>query len=282
MRVVETGGLEVHLVSDGTARLDAGGLFGLVPRALYQRHHQPAADNTLPSALSCLFVRSRGKTILVDTGMGDKLTLEDAQRAGVTRPDGGLLQALARVGVSPDDVDVVINTHLHSDHCGGNTRREGDRLVAAYPRATYWVQRIEWAEASQPDARTRGTYRAENFAPLMAEGRVRLLHGDTEVTDQVRCVVTRGHTRAHQSLLLQAGEWSALYVGDMVSYAIHMANTAWLTAFDVEPLENIRTKEQWQRWAIETGGWLIFEHDQKTPVARLVKRGGRLAAEPIG
>jgi glyoxylase-like metal-dependent hydrolase (beta-lactamase superfamily II) len=273
--------LEIELVSDGGVRVDAGGPFGLVPRALYESIFEPDENNTLPMVLTCLLVRSRGKTILIDTGLGDKLSPAEVDRWKLSRPEGGLIESLASHGVRPDDVDIVLNTHLHADHCGGNTRFEGDALVPVFPRAEYWVQRMEWAEAYHPDARTQGTYLADNFAPLMPLGRLRLLHGDTLVTDQVSCVVTPGHTRAHQSIVLRAGEWRGLYVADMATYAVHMSRTAWLTAYDVQPLENVATKRRWQLWAIEHDAWLFFEHDPVTQIARLTEDGGRLRIEKV-
>lgn len=275
------GDLEFEVVSDGQVWADAGGLFGLVPRALYQRHHIPSPDNALRMNLNCLLVRSRGKTILIDSGLGTKLTEEDVRNWGLSRPSGGLLDNLAVAGVGPQDVDIVINTHLHWDHCGGNTYRDGEVLAPAFPRAEYWMQRTEWAEAIHPNARSRGTYLPDNFAPLVQQGRVRMLHGNTEVTDQVHCLITRGHTRAHQSVLLRAGEWQGLYVADMATYAIHMARAGWMTAYDVEPLENVRTKEAWQRWALDNQSWLFFEHDPEVTVARLVESDGRLEIEAV-
>jgi glyoxylase-like metal-dependent hydrolase (beta-lactamase superfamily II) len=275
------GELELNLIHTGLVSVDAGGPFGLVPRALYRRYVEPDADNNVLMALTCLLVRSRGKTILVDTGLGDKLAAPERRRWHL-ETDGGLSAELARHDVRPEDVDIVLNTHLHSDHCGGNTRLEADRLSAAFPRAEYWVQRIEWADASHPDARTASTYLPENFAPLMAEGRLRLLHGDTPVTDEVRCVVTPGHTRGHQSVVLESRGWRALYVADMATFALHMQRLSWLTAYDVLPLENVATKTRWRRWAMETGAWLIFEHDPKTPIARLIEHGGRVEMEPVG
>jgi len=278
---MQLGDLEVHLVSDGTVHVDAGGVFGLVPRALYALHQLPTPDNMVPMPLTCLLVRSRGATILIDTGLGDKLDTEEAENWGLARPEGGIVPGLEALGVKPDEIDIVINTHLHSDHCGGNTRWLNGRLVPTFPRAAYWVQRMEWADASHPDARTRGTYLAENFAPLMAEGRLKLLHGDTQVTDQVRCVVTPGHTRGHQSVLLQSGDVAGLYVGDMATYAVLMTRTAWVTAYDVEPLENIRTKKRWQDWALKNDAWLFFEHDPQMPIARLVLEGERLGVRAV-
>jgi len=279
---MRVGNLEFWVVSDGVAHVDAGGMFGLVPRALFGEAYPPDSANILPMALHCLLIRSRGKTILVDTGLGSKLDEDDQERWGIDRPSGGLVESLAGAGVGVEDVDIVINTHLHWDHCGGNTRRVNGRIEAVFPRAQYWVQRMEWADASHPDARTRGTYLADNFAPLQESGRLTLLHGDAAVTDQVRCVVTRGHTRGHQSVVLETEGWCGLFVADMASFGAHLTRTAWLTAYDVEPTENVRTKERWQRWAVRTGAWLFFEHDPGLLTARLIERAGRLELEPVG
>lgn len=270
---------EFHLVSDGVFWGDAGGAFGLVPKVLWEKVLQPDALNRVPFALNCLLVRSQGKTILVDTGMGDKLTPEEYAQWNMQRPEGGLLQALARLGVSPGDVDIVINTHLHADHCGGNTCLQEGQPVATFPNAEYWVQRLEYAEASFPNERTRATYLAANFRPLEASGQLRLLNGDTRVTSEVRTVITRGHTRAHQSVILEASREPVLYVADMASFAVHFERLAWLTAYDVEPLENLETKRRWQRWALEHNALLLFEHDVHTPIGRLAEREGKLSVK---
>jgi glyoxylase-like metal-dependent hydrolase (beta-lactamase superfamily II) len=275
------GDLEIHLLSDGVAYVDAGGPFGLIPPELYGNYLPPKADNTVPIHLTCMFVRSRGKNILIDSGLGEKLSPEQIDRWGLVRPSGSLLEGLERLGRGPEDVDIVLNTHLHADHCSGNTRLDSGRLSATFPNAEYWVQRIEWAQASHPDDRTRGTYDGENFEPLFEMGRLRLLQGDARVTDHITCRTTPGHTRGHQSIVLESGGWHGLYVGDMATYTVHMARTAWLTAFDVLPLENIRTKKYWQRWAFEKDAWLFFEHDPYIAVGRLRETGRGLNVEPV-
>ncbi len=275
------GELEIAVLHDGTVWVDAGGPFGLVPRKLYELHIMPTSENLIPMVLNCLLVRSQGKTILVDTGLGDKLSEDAALQWGLERDAGGLIEHLASLGVTPNDVDIVINTHLHADHCAGNTRLIDGEAQPVFPRAEYWVQRMEWAEACHPDARTRGTYFEQNFSPLLTQGQLKLLHGDTRVTDGVSCVVTPGHTRGHQSVLLQDGDWRGLFVADMASYAIQMARTSWLTAYDVYPLENIRTKQRWQRWAMDNEAWIFFQHDPQITIARLVEEDGRKRLTPI-
>jgi len=276
---VYLGALEVHLVSDGMVWADAGGLFGLVPRALYSRIVQPDEQNRLPMALTCLLLRSGGKTIVVDTGLGDKLTDKEKEVWNLQRPEGSLLEGLARLGCAPEDVDLVLNTHLHWDHCGGNTRGQPEAARPVFPRAEYLTQRLEYADAIAPNERTRATYLAGNFAPLVETGRMRLMDGDARLTDEVRAVVTRGHTRAHMSVRLESAGLSGLYVADLASYAVHFEKLAWVTAYDVEPLESIETKRRWQKWALERDALLIFEHDTLVPMGRLKEEGGRIRVE---
>jgi glyoxylase-like metal-dependent hydrolase (beta-lactamase superfamily II) len=278
---MKIGDLEIHPVSDGIVHVDAGGPFGLVPRPLYSEVYPPDGSNTIPMALTCLLVKTGGATLLIDTGLGDKLDAEAIARWRLERPEGGLVDSLRRLGVAPGDIDFVVNTHLHSDHCGGNTRIDGGRLAPTFPRATYMVQRMEWADASHPDARTRSTYALENFEPLLREGRLRLLHGDTTVVPGVDVVVTPGHTRAHQSVVLGAGGWWGFYPADLASYAVHLARLSWMTAYDAEPLETLRTKQRWQGWLSERAAWVFFEHDAGLPIGRLVRNRNRFDIEPV-
>ena len=268
---MQIGSVEFFIVSDGVMHQDAGGVFGLVPRALWEKVNAPDEQNRVPAALNCLLLISQGKKILIDTGLGEKLN--PRQEANFGREGGSqLLANLAQLGFAPDDIDLVINTHLHVDHCGGNTRRVAEQIVASFPRAEYWIQKLEWADAAFPNERTRATYFAENFQPLE---RVRLLEGDTRVTDEIKCIITRGHTRAHQSILIESGGEKAFYLGDMAGRAVYMERMAWIPAYDVEPLESLETKRRVRDWALEENALLIFEHDPEIAVARLKKDGER-------
>ncbi len=268
---MQIGRAKLHLVSDGLVWLDGGGPFGLVPRTMWEKLLSPDEFNRVPLSLYCLLIRSQGKTILVDTGLGDHLSDKQRQIYGLTRPNGGLIQALARLGLSPEAIDIVINTHLHADHSGGNTTRRGgnEELIPTFPRAEYWIQRQEWADAAFPNERTRAVYLPENFLPIKEVEQLHLLNGDTQVTSEVRTVITRGHTRAHQSVVIESEGEVALYTGDLATLAVHFERLAWVTAFDVEPLETIETKRRWQRWALERNARIILPHDTQTPLARL-------------
>ncbi len=270
---LQLGRVEFTLVSDGLIWLDGGGPFGLVPRVRWEKLLPPDELSRVPLSLNCLLIRSEGKTILVDTGLGDYLTDKQRQNFGLIRDNGGLTQALARVGVEPEEVDIVINTHLHADHCGGNTtyRDQSKELIPTFSNAEYWIQRLEWADAAFPNERTRNAYLAQKFLPLEETGQLRLLNGDTRVSSEVRTVITRGHTRAHQSVVIESQGKAALYTGDLATLAVHFERLAWLTAYDVEPLETIETKRRWQHWALERDALIIFPHDTQTPIGRLRK-----------
>lgn len=274
--VIKIGDIEIRLISDGQIMADAGGAFGLVPRPLYAPIIQPDDQNRIPMEHRSMLIRAGGKTILVETGLGTKLNEKTKKLMGLTRPNGGLVEGLARHGMQPEDIDLVINTHLHSDHCGGNTYFEGDELKPTFPNAEYWVQRLEYADAALPNERTRGTYFAHNFVPLYESGQMRLLDGDVEVVPGIRCAVTPGHTRAHQSIIFEQENAFAFYPSDLSTMAVQFARLAWMTAYDVEPLVTLETKRNWQRWVLERDALLLFVHDPLMAAGKLVEKDGRL------
>lgn len=276
------GQVEYEIVTDGTTWVDGGGAFGLVPRQTWARLLPPDDQNRIPMTLHCLLLRSEGKTILVDTGLGPDVPPKLRKIFGLERPEGDLLEGLARLGVGPGDVDLVINTHLHADHCAGNTRLREDEWIPTFPKAEYWVQRRELADATYPNERTRATYFPENFLPLQAAGQLRIIKGDTGVTSQVKTVMLRGHTRAHQGILIESEGEFGLFVADMASLSYHFERTAWVTAYDVEPLETIETKRRWQQWAVKTGATIFFQHDPNVLTARLLADGDRYRLDPLG
>jgi glyoxylase-like metal-dependent hydrolase (beta-lactamase superfamily II) len=274
---MQIGDVEFYVVNDGMMHVDGGGVFGLVPRTLWSRIEPPDELNRVACPLNCLLLISKGIKILVDTGLGGKLTARQEENFGRNR-GSSLLTNLARLGVGPEDVDLVINNHLPADHCGGNTRREAERTVSTFPRAEYWVQKQEWSDALFPNERTRTAYLAENVQGLE---RVRLLNGDTPVTDAIKCIVTRGHTRAHQSVLIDSRGEKAFYVGDMAGRAIYLEKLAWIPAYDVEPLETLETKRRVRDWAVDEDVLLIFEHDPGLECGRMKKDGDLWRVEKV-
>ena len=246
--MIQLGDFKLHLLNDCTVRVDAGGAFGLVPRVLYAAAFLPPdEDNLLPMTHHNLLVQAHGKNILLDSGYGSKMTEKQRGYFHYEQYNGGTLGGLARLGLSPEDIDLVIDTHLHNDHCGGNTAyAEDGSLVPVFPNAEYVVQRREYEDASHPNERTRATYIAANFRPLMESGQMRLLDGDTEFVPGVCGVVTPGHTPGHMSVRLESGGQHAAFVCDLATYCVHFERLGWMTAYDLEPMITLETKRQWQ------------------------------------
>jgi glyoxylase-like metal-dependent hydrolase (beta-lactamase superfamily II) len=267
--MIRIGDLQIHIIQESILHMDAGGAFGLVPRALFGRLMPPAADNTVAMPNHCLLVQTDGRNILIDVGVGDKMPEKARLALRHEQPLGTMHDALQRLGLTVSDIDLVINTHLHNDHCGGNTRYGADGApVAVFPNAEYVVQRREYEDAMFPNERTRATYLPENYAPLVERGQMRLLEGDAVLAPGVTGVVTPGHTPGHMSVMLESGGEYGLFVCDLSSFAIHFERLGWMTAYDVEPLVTLESKRRWQAWAASTQALLFFAHDPQRPAGR--------------
>ena len=275
--MIQIGDITLYLINDCRTMVDGGGAFGLVPKKLWQRYFTPTEDNLIPMNNTCLLVQTAGKNIVIDTGLGTKLN-DKARRIWQIENEGGLLDGLAHLGVSAEDIDLVIDTHLHADHAGGNTRFNDDgALVATFPNAEYVVQRREYDDAMHPNERTKATYYPFNYQPLVESGQMRLLDGDEEFVPGITGVVTPGHTPGHMSVRFESnGEYGA-FLCDLATYAVHFERLGWMTAYDVEPLVTLETKRRWQQWALDTDASLIFAHDTQRPVGKLTQTdNGRL------
>jgi glyoxylase-like metal-dependent hydrolase (beta-lactamase superfamily II) len=264
------GNLDLHVLSDGLYFQDAGAVFGIVPRLLWERLGIALnARHQMSLGLNSVLLRSQGKTVLIETGVGEK----ERPLAQTERPGGtSLLDELAMAGVSPDDVDVVINTHLHADHCGWNTRKAPDGSWApTFPRARYLIQRGEWEAATHPNERTRATYLAENIEPLEAAGVLDLIDGETAVTDEITIVPTHGHTADHASVLLSSAGEKGIYIGDMIQHHVQLERAAWVSSFDVYPLEAMETKKRIVANAIDEGQLVIAVHEPFPGLGRMTR-----------
>lgn len=271
-RTRRLGNVVLHLVSDGLCWMDGGAIFGVVPKAIWQRVAECDAQNRVPMELNCLLIETCDEVILVNTGFGPKMSPKER---GIYRfPESRLLTNLAELGFGPEDIHIVINTHLHPDHCGGNTTLVDGKPVPTFPKATYVVQDQEWYDATHPNERTRAVYLAENLLPLEERQQLRLIRGEEHIVEGIRCLPTPGHTFGHQSVAIESAGEAAIYLSDMAPWAVHLERLAWTTAFDVQPLQTVDVKRSIRQWALRNNALLIFEHDPRVPWGRLQEDGG--------
>jgi glyoxylase-like metal-dependent hydrolase (beta-lactamase superfamily II) len=271
---LQIGALRCHIVSDGRQRTDGGGFFGFVPRTLWEPVVPPDTKNRIPSDLRCLLIESEQGLILVDTGQGDKITAKTRGYLGMTAANQRLIGDLAQLGVSPEDIDIVLLTHLHGDHVGGATRFRveddaNSEIVPTFPRARYLAQRQELADASFPNERTRGTYFPENWEPLRAAGLLDVVAGDQYLTPSVRTEIVPGHTASVQVVWVESGGETLLFLGDACNWAAHMDHLAWVPAFDLYPMTSIEGKRRLRAEAMRRNALLVFQHDGQVVTGRL-------------
>jgi glyoxylase-like metal-dependent hydrolase (beta-lactamase superfamily II) len=263
------GNLDMAVLSDGYFLADAGALFGIVPKVLWQPVVGDALDdlNRVHMDLNSLLFRSQGKTILVETGVGGK---PGQRRYASPEEDGTLFTSLAEAGVRPEEVDVVINSHLHFDHCGWNTVMDGEKPVPLFPRARYYVQRSEYDAFMHPNERTRATYFEENLAPVMESGQLELVEGELPITDEVRFVPTPGHSDGHASLFVHSAGETLIYTGDMAQHIAHLERIPWQSAWDIMQIVAMETKKRVTEQAIKDGSLILLTHGPYPGLGRLV------------
>ncbi len=269
MLVAEGRGIRVHAIVAGTLRIDGGALFGVVPKPLWSGYLGADERNRIGLAMRCLLIDTPEGRVLVDTGAGRKAPREFREMYGI-EDDGepsALHRSLAALGLGPDDVDLVVNTHLHFDHAGGNTERRGDASYPAFQSARYLVRRGEWEAAHCDDPYVQAGYRREDFDPLEPAGALELLEGDVEVLPGVRLVGMPGHTAHHQGVLVEVGEETVCFPADLVPTAAHV-RIPWIAAFDLEPAVTAAQKAHWLTRAGREGWLLVFGHDPTVAVAR--------------
>ncbi|MEO8540435.1 MAG: MBL fold metallo-hydrolase [bacterium] len=274
----KVGALDVAVISDGYIKLDAGAVMGLIPRVMWEPVIGAAnldAEHRMKLSLNCMVVRSGDQVLLVDTGIGNKLTGAMRERA-FPGEYGELLESLAALDLAPSDITAVANTHLHADHCGWNTVRTSDgEARPTFPNARYFIQAGEYEAAMHPNDRTRGTYFAENFEPLAASGQLELVTGETEIIPGAMFWPTPGHTFDHASIALSSAGETGIYTGDLVHHAVQVERPAWIAAFDVFPLTSLESKKKLAERALREHALLICVHNPFPGVGRLTESAGR-------
>jgi glyoxylase-like metal-dependent hydrolase (beta-lactamase superfamily II) len=271
------GDFELTTLSDGTFALDGGQMFGIVPKPLWEKKLPADSRNRVRLALRCLLVRTSRYNVLIETGLGDRFSEKFADIYGVEKPTT-LPADLKKAGLRPEDIDIVINTHLHFDHCGWNTQREGDKVIPTFPRAKYLIQAGEWEHALHPTERDQASYVTESFRP--AEIQTELLEGNQEIMPGIRVEVFPGHTRDLQCVWIESEGQQACCVSDLVPTRAHLPYP-WITSFDLYPLETLANKQRLLPQLVEQETLAVFPHDLEVPWAKLAEQDGRIVALPM-
>ena len=255
------GDFELTILSDGHYFLDGGTMFGVIPKVMWERRIQPDERNRIEMGLNSLLIRDGRHTVLVETGVGPKLP-EKLQR--IYGNEACLLQSFQQAGVAPEEVDTVINTHLHFDHCGWNTRYADGHPVSTFPNARYYVQRGEWEYAQHPNARDYVSYMTDNYDPLVRSGQMELIEGDREIVPGISVRVYPGHTRNLQVVIVRSGGKTACYISDLIPMTHHL-DIPWTMSYDLFPVETMEQKKRFYAEAVPEQWLVIFTHDHFTP-----------------
>lgn len=248
-------------------------MFGIIPRPLWSRHVDVDERNRIPLQMRCLLLEGMGRVILIDNGLGDKYNSKFADIYGVDHEQATLLSSLERAGFTPDDVTDVILTHLHFDHCGGSTIRDGDRLAPTFRNATHYVQKSHWEWASASNPRERGSFLRDNFEAIEASGQLELVDGEGELFENVNVLLAHGHTESQQMVKIDDANRTVVFAADLLPTSAHLA-PLWGMGYDVRPLVTIEEKAVFLERALENDWTIFFEHDPRIEIASL-SRGER-------
>ncbi len=302
MHQLTLGDFELSVFSDGTYPLDGGAFFGVIPKVMWSKKVSADESNYVTAGLNSLLIRTGKETVLVETGMGNKLS--ERMRKFYGQP-ARLLENLSAAGISPEDIDIVINSHLHFDHCGWNTVRDKNgKIVPTFPKAKYYAPEGEWQYARKPSDRDAISYIPENYDPLVASGQMSLLKGDEEIVPGISVRTFRGHTASMQGIIVcgQPGQDqsqnphpvakdatrmghpssgsspTACYISDLMPTTAHI-DLAWGMGFDLYPLDTIASKKEYYARALPERWLTVFTHDPKVPWAYIEKEeSGKMLA----
>jgi glyoxylase-like metal-dependent hydrolase (beta-lactamase superfamily II) len=269
------GDYRVEVVSDCEFRLDGGAMFGVVPRNLWSKACPPDEQNRIRMNMNCLFIEGNGERILVDTGIGEKWSDKHLTMYGIDRKRSFDESLRAVAGVGPGDITIVINTHLHFDHAGGNTSIDASgNAVPAFPNARYFISQAEYENAEAPSERDRASYLPDNWRPLKATGQLEVKDSEYEVALGLRMETHAGHNRSMQCVRLEQGKETLFGFADLVPMRAHVP-LAWIMGFDLYPVETLAAKKKLLPQAAREKWTCLFYHDPDEAFGRIVEENGK-------
>jgi len=265
------GQFQIHGLRDGFFCLDGGAMFGVVPKTLWEKKYPADEHNRIRLGLNSILIRTEDNNVLVETGIGTHLDdkFNDLYSLDI---QPGLVDSLNDAGLKREDIDYVINTHLHFDHCGGNTliNSQGE-IIPTFPQAKYVVQKGEWEFACHPTPRDKPSYMEKYFRPLEGHKQLQLVEGDTQILEGVEVLLTPGHTAFHQCVKIESEGQVLFFLGDLVPTSGHVG-LPYVMSYDLFPLETMQNKEKFYKLAIEEDWIMAFNHDPEFFFGKIKKK----------
>jgi glyoxylase-like metal-dependent hydrolase (beta-lactamase superfamily II) len=277
---ISLGKFEIYGLRDGFFFLDGGAMFGVVPKTLWEKKFPADKKNRIKLALNSILIKTAKELILVETGIGGDLNPKFYDYYSVERKPG-LALSLEKLGYQAEDIDLVVNTHLHFDHCGGNTsKNERGEDVPTFPKARYIIQKGEWEDALHPSERDKASYLEQNFLPLEKHGLLQLVDGNKEISEGVEVIVVPGHTSRHQCLKVSSGGKVVFFLGDLVPTSAHVG-LSYIMSYDLFPQQTLENKREYFDQAIEEDWILAFNHDPEHFFGKVKKVNNKYMFEPL-
>jgi glyoxylase-like metal-dependent hydrolase (beta-lactamase superfamily II) len=272
---MQFGDYRVEVVPDTEFWLDGGAMFGVVPRSLWAKVCSPDDNNRIRMNMNCLYVDTGREKILIETGIGDKWSVKQAAMYGIRR-ERLLASSLFEItGTTAEEITIVVNTHLHFDHAGGNTfLKTGKDAAPTFPNARYFVSKEEFEHAESPHERDRASYLPENWQPLLRSGQLELKPPDYEVVPGLFMETVTGHSRTMQCVRLVSGDQTLFGFADLVPMRAHLS-LPWIMGYDLYPVETLEAKKRLLPKAAREGWLCLFYHDPDVPLARLIEEAGK-------
>jgi len=263
----------------GLTQLDGGAMFGVVPKPLWSKRYPNNDQNQIPLRADPILVEAHGKRLLIESGIGNNRLTDKQKRNFGLAEESRVTEALAVLGLTPDDIDAVLMTHMHYDHANGLVSvREGE-LVSTFPRAEILVQELEWAEMREPNIRSRNTYWEENWRPI--ENQVKTYGDQLEVVPGITLHHTGGHSQGHAIVRIETGGDVLLHLADLLPTHAHQ-NPLWVMAYDDYPMTSIYAKERWIQQGVADGAWFTFYHDALYRAVKWNAQGDLVEKREIG
>jgi glyoxylase-like metal-dependent hydrolase (beta-lactamase superfamily II) len=277
---VKFGNFEIFSIVENTFKIDGGAMFGVVPKIIWEKLVPADEFNRVKLDLNLLLVKTKGENVLIDAGMGDALSEKHKKIYGIEKPSE-LERKLSELNLTPEDIDLVILTHLHADHAGGVVKLdESGKKTPRFPNARHIIQIKEWNDAMSPDERTSATYLTENFKLLKEHDLLELVDGEDEVTEGIKVIPTGGHTPGHQVVFIEDGNNKILWPGDIIPTASHL-KIPYVASVDLFPLETMELKRKFLNMCINDGWFLAFDHDVNIKIGKLEKSGIEIKVDKV-